>query len=174
MPVRIPARLSWAVDVLAPKPSDRLLEIGCGRGVVVSLICPLLKSGTITAIDRSPAAIREAVKRNRDHVRAGRAVLTQSELLRAEFGRVRFNKIFAVNVNLFWRGGASEAFEIVRGALAPRGTLYLFYELPAASMRGRVAVELVRALKANGYAVADVRTGPNSAALLCVQASRTR
>ena len=57
------------------RPSDRLLEVGCGHGVAVSLVCERLTTGTITAIDRSPKMIEMATRRNREHVDAGRAVL---------------------------------------------------------------------------------------------------
>src|SRR3954471_13968820 len=68
-------RFVWAVDTLEVRPADRLLEVGCGHGVAVSLVCERLTTGTITAIDRSPKMIEMTTRRNREHVEAGRAVL---------------------------------------------------------------------------------------------------
>src|SRR5215203_4849544 len=63
-------RFVWAVDTLEVRPADRLLEVGCGHGVAVSLVCERLTTGTITAIDRSPKMIEMARRRNREHVDA--------------------------------------------------------------------------------------------------------
>ena len=69
-------RLVWAVDTLAVRPTDRLMEIGCGHGVAVSLVCEKLSGGSILAIDRSPTMIEMAAKRNREYVAAGMACLS--------------------------------------------------------------------------------------------------
>jgi protein-L-isoaspartate O-methyltransferase len=73
------------VDTLALDPADRVLEVGCGHRVAVSLVCERLTSGRITAIDRSEKMIEMATRRNREHIAAGKAVL-KAVLLRAAPG----------------------------------------------------------------------------------------
>ncbi len=96
-------RFVWAVDTLEVRPTDRLLEVGCGHGVAVALVCERLTTGTITAIDRSPKMIEMATRRNREHVDAGRAVLEAIALEDVDLGDRRFDKVFAFNVAPFWQ-----------------------------------------------------------------------
>src|SRR5918998_2940767 len=120
-------RFVWAVDTLALDPADRVLEVGCGHGVAVSLVCERLTSGRITAIDRSKKMIEMAARRNREHVAGGRAVLKTAALEKADLGEERFDKVFAFNVAPFWRQ-PKEALGIVRRHLAPDGSVYLFWD----------------------------------------------
>src|SRR4029450_5322828 len=120
-------RFVWAVDTLALDPADRVLEVGCGHGVAVSLVCERLVSGGSTGIDRSTKMIEMAARRNREHVAAGRAVLKTAALEKADFGDERFDKVFAFNVPPFWHQ-PREALGIVRRHLAPDGAVYLFWD----------------------------------------------
>src|SRR3954465_7145425 len=95
-------RFVWGGAPLEGRPADHLLEIGCGHGVAVSLVCERLTTGTITAIDRSPKMIEMARGRTREHVDAGRAVLEAIALEDADLGNRRFDKVFAFNVAPFW------------------------------------------------------------------------
>jgi cyclopropane fatty-acyl-phospholipid synthase-like methyltransferase len=133
-----PARLIWAVDMLAVAPSDRLLEIGCGYGSAVSLICSNLIDGTITAIDRSENRIKIAEKKNAKHIADGKANFISAPLHEVDLGQSQFNKIFAVNVNLFWKKAARE-LEMIKDRLFPGGAVYLINHPPAADKLCHIA-----------------------------------
>src|SRR3954453_1724705 len=120
-------RFVWAVDTMALDPADHVLEVGCGHGVAVSLVCERLTSGRITAIDRSQKMIEMAARRNREHIAAGRAVLKTAALDEADLGDERFDKVFAFNVAPFWLH-PTEALGIVRQHLAPDGSVYVFWD----------------------------------------------
>jgi ubiquinone/menaquinone biosynthesis C-methylase UbiE len=57
---RVSDRLAWAVDVLDVARDDRILEVGCGHGVAVSLVGKRLDGGRSNALDRSPKMIEMA------------------------------------------------------------------------------------------------------------------
>ena len=138
-------RLVWAVETLAVEPDDRLLEIGCGHGVAVSLVCEKLDGGTITAIDQSTKMIEMAKKRNADHVAAGVASFRDASLHQADFDDSRFDKIFAIHVGVFLRGQPARELKIIKDHLAPDGSLYLVYQ-PLVAHEARETVETLSAV----------------------------
>src|SRR5215218_7505352 len=88
--------------MLAVEPGDRLLEIGGGPGVAASLVCDPLESGSLLLIDRSTTAIERTRRRNPEHVASGRLALQTVDVADFDPGTARFDKVFAVNVNVFW------------------------------------------------------------------------
>lgn len=147
----------WAVETLEVGPTDHLLEVGCGHGVAVSLVCERLTTGTITAIDRSPKMIEMAARRNRAHVDAGRAVFQAVALEEANFGERRFGKVFAFNVAPFWQRPAS-ALGAIREHLAPDGAVYVFWDarhFPGDRARD-LGNTLAGRLREGGFRVDDV------------------
>jgi SAM-dependent methyltransferase len=171
MASRVPDRIAWAVDVLRVGPADRLLEIGCGTGVALELVCDRLGDGQIKGIDRSAKAITAAERRNSRHLQSGRARLLHTTLADASLGGQLFDKIFAVNVNVFWLGPARE-LQVVRSLLAPRGRLYLFYEPPSPAQVTRVIDACTRFLQEEDFLVTDVLgREPGLAPGLCLVAA---
>jgi ubiquinone/menaquinone biosynthesis C-methylase UbiE len=156
----VPARILWAVDRLAVYPDDELLEIGCGGGVAVSLVCDRLTSGSITAIDRSKTMVERAAKRNERHVASGKATIRLGELGDLELSERSFTKIFAVNVNLFWVRSPEPELQVIRRLLKPAGTLSLFYTAPSESKVDAIAERVVTALPGANVEVATTASQP--------------
>lgn len=150
-----PERLIWAVDQLEIKPSDHVLEIGCGTGVAAALVCQKLKSGKLLAIDRSRTAIQSARKHNREHIRAGRAEFVATSLRAAELEPRRFHKIFAFNVGSLRKDESGE-LALLMQALRPDGQLCVFEQPPSAAKTGSVADQLLSVLHKNGFMPRDV------------------
>jgi trans-aconitate methyltransferase len=167
---RVPERLRWAVEVLAVDPADHLLEIGCGRGVAVSLICERLVSGKITAVDRSPTMVGLALERNAEHVAAGRADIRTMALETADLGGARFDKIFAVNVNLFWVRSPAKELGLIERLLARDGALYVFYEPPVAARANALADQLAAGFAQQGFATTTRAATTARSSLLAVVA----
>lgn len=157
----IPERIVWAIDHLAVHPGDRLLEIGCGRGVAMAEITPLLIDGHITGLDRSDSAISSAGERNRAAVTAGKAALVQGAFVDWKGAGRPFDKIFAINVNLFWLEAARE-LKLIRSLLAPEGRMFLFFEPPSAGQIPTIEHAITVRLAAAKYTLEKTMhgTGP--------------
>jgi SAM-dependent methyltransferase len=169
MPSGIPDRVRWAVEVLEIEPGDRLLEIGCGRGQAVELVAARLDGGQITGLDRSARAIAAATARNQQQMAAGKVKLMHSTLAGATFHKP-FDKVFAVNVNVFWLGSGQE-LALLRAALAPEGSLFLFYEPPSADQLERIRTGCGLLLERAGFAIRDILTSEFSSSHgLCIVA----
>jgi len=61
----VPERIRWAVAQLALRPAARVLEVGCGPGHAITLLCEQLRQGSVTAIDRSALQVRRARAQSR-------------------------------------------------------------------------------------------------------------
>jgi SAM-dependent methyltransferase len=152
---RAAERLVWAVETLSVRPDDRLLEVGCGHGVAVSLVCERLDGGNVLAIDRSATMIDAATRRNAAHVAAGRASFQVASLHEADLGDMRFDIVYAIHVPVLLRGDPRRELEIVRPHLAAGGRFALpFQPLDPASTEPTLQ-RLAGMLGAAGFVVED-------------------
>ncbi|MCG5471964.1 class I SAM-dependent methyltransferase [Micromonospora sp. LAH09] len=145
-------RQRWAVETMAVASGDTVLEIGCGRGAAVSLVASRLTTGRIVAIDRAATMVRLATKRNIAHINAGRADIRRVGFESADLDSLRFDKIFAVNVSMFWLGDATQQIERMRSLLTPGGRLYVFGERPTAAHATANVTSTTLLLEDHGFA----------------------
>lgn len=148
----IPDRIKWAAKMLEVGPDDRLLEIGCGNGALVELVCRELGKGSVIAIDRSAKMTALASERNKDSVSAGKASVYTTALDEAELPPGSFDKIYLFNINVFWMDPAAE-LDVVKRLLKSSGSFYIFHQPPPAGDLQEYAGEFEKNLKLNGFEV---------------------
>ena len=163
----------WAVQRLGVGPSDRVLEVGCGHGVALSLVAARLDDGVAVGIDRSAKMTGAAARRNAAHVAAGRVELVTGSFGDGDLVHGPFDTVFAFHVAAFWRRPEA-LLGAARRVLAPGGSLLLFNQLPGWGQAGdasQFAADLVPLLAEHGFAADEpVVEELASAPVCCVRA----
>ena len=101
-------RNAWVVSLLDVQRDDRVLEIGFGPGVAIRELARLAADGHVYGLDHSEVMVRQAARRNAEGVRRGQVELRLGTVERLPAFDVPFDKILAVNVNVFWLKPARE------------------------------------------------------------------
>jgi len=157
MPVQtIPPRIRWAVEMMDVKPSDQVLEIGCGPGAGAELICARLETGRLFAIDRSESGVDRTKRRNARYVDKGRLTVRQIDLATLRVPVKRLNKVFAFNVNLFWVRRCADEIALLHERIVPGGAVYLFYEANRPDLVPNIVRKASAALSEGGFRVSVV------------------
>lgn len=114
-----------AVERLAVREGDAVLEVGCGHGRTLARIVrgPF---GSVAGIDASEVMIRLARRRLRRWIEAGRAEVSLAASDALPFASARFDAAFAVHVLYFWTDPRADLREIGR-VLKPGGRVLLGY-----------------------------------------------
>jgi SAM-dependent methyltransferase len=159
MPARIPERITWAVAQLVSRRADRVLEVGCGPGHAVTLLCEQLDHCAITAIDRSLLQVRRARARNRLCVRDGKASVHLCTVVDAPkvLGLASFDALLAINVNAFWTAPRT-TLSAAAALLKPGGRAYIVYEPPSVSRLHTLEKALPALFADHEFQAEEVRT----------------
>lgn len=159
-------RNRWAVDLLDPRPHERILELGCGPGVALAALANRVQQGCVVGVDASAVMTRQAVRRNAAAVEAGRVRLLEGPVEQV-LGRLAadepesFDAALAVNTVGFWTDATQRLVEL-RGVLVPGGRVALVAQPRCAGASAATTAtagdELERLFERAGYDVAQVDT----------------
>lgn len=116
------ARSRWAVQLLDVRPTDRVIELGCGPGVAIAALAGRATRGAVVGVDHSPVMVGQARRRNRAAVRAGRVRLIQASVENLPDGP--FDAALAVNTLGMWPQ-PSARLRGIAGLLRPGGRIAL-------------------------------------------------
>lgn len=103
-----------AIDVLAPRQADAVLEIGFGPGVGIEMLAKQLSGGHVRGVDPSAAMLRAAERRNRAAIRDGRVVLRLAAAHEMPFDGASFDGAIAVNSVQMWEPIEASVAELAR------------------------------------------------------------
>lgn len=166
--MRVPPRAAFAVGLLDPAPTDRLLEFGCGPGAAAALICDRLTTGRLDAIDRSATAVARTTARNAMHIAAGRLAVHTASLHELS-GLVEpgsLDAAFGIDVNLFWTGPADRELSALATALRVGGVLLVGYGTPPGRGAARqITPAVAAALAAHGFVAVTEHADPAGSAV---------
>ena len=141
----IAKRHRWAVELLAPRRGESVLEIGCGHGIATELV--LAAGADVVAVDRSGKMVEACIKRNEG---LGRLTAFESDFETLDLGT--FDAAFAVNVD-FPRHedhGWAKAFQ---KTLKLGGRIVLVLEAPTIRTADQFAMTAAASLTEVGFEV---------------------
>jgi SAM-dependent methyltransferase len=148
--VRPSERLAWAAGVVAPAPADRVLEVGCGHGVLLSLLAGRAREGEVVGVDRSATMTAAAGRRNAEAVAQGRVRVLTAPLTEADLGAAAFDVVVSFDVRAFWTPPAPE-WDVVRRLLAPGGRVVVAFSVMGPGADDRISTAVHRLAAERGF-----------------------
>jgi SAM-dependent methyltransferase len=124
----------WLSELLAPRASDRILEIGFGPGVAVGFLARRATLGYVAGVDASAEMVAQASARNAATIASGQVDLRLGSVERLPFPDASFDKALAINSMQLWPDAVSGLREIKR-KLRPGGRIAMAFT-PYAGQKG--------------------------------------
>ena len=116
-----------ANEMMAIRPDDCLLEIGCGTGKLIYDIAPQIDNGIIAGVDFSSTMVAIARKRNKNNIANGKVHIFKGDFDDMPCERESYSKACSVNTLYFWSSPIKTAEKIAE-ILKPDGKLILAFE----------------------------------------------
>lgn len=115
----------WALESLEISDDSRVLDIGCGGGLAMSLLRQKFNGGVVAGVDYSPTAVEETTKFNESAVERGECTVTEGSVSELPFEGNHFDLVTAFETVYFWPKLTQDFGELLR-VLRPGGKFLIF------------------------------------------------
>lgn len=119
---------AWALDKLAIKANDVVLDIGCGGGAALKRLSQRIDGGKLYGIDYSEVSVEASIKENQGDVDGGKMEIHQGSVSSMPFADGLFDAIITVESYYFWPDLEQDMKEVFR-VLKKGGTFMLIAEM---------------------------------------------
>ena len=92
----------WALSVLPDVKCDKILDIGCGGGMLISLLAQRFPGADIFGIDISEESVTLTKETNRDLVEKGKCRISLGSVSEMPFEEGSFDLVTAFETYFFW------------------------------------------------------------------------
>jgi len=120
------------VEMIAPGPGDRILEIGFGGGTLVRKLSRAAPGARVAGIDASGTMVAQASRLNRRAIEAGRVELRAAGVSAIPFPDGSFDKVCEANTIHHWPDPRRDLLE-VRRVMRDGGLLALALRMKAST-----------------------------------------
>ena len=167
------ALTTWGLTHVSIKPTDTILDVGCGGGRTIATMAKAVSRGRVFGIDYSATSVDVARRMNAAAIGAGRVDIQEGSVSVLPFPAATFDLVTAVETHYYWPDLENDLREI-RRVLKPNGRVVLIaeaYRGRRADWLYRPAMRLLRAdyrtpnehraaLERAGYENVEVHTEP--------------
>lgn len=117
----------WALSNLPDICCSDILDIGCGGGMLISLLAERFPNASIHGIDISDESVRLTKETNDDLVKKGRCTVTRNSVSDLPFENGSFNLVTAFETYFFWPDISADIREATR-VVSPGGYILVVSE----------------------------------------------
>jgi ubiquinone/menaquinone biosynthesis C-methylase UbiE len=124
----------WTISHMDVRPSDRILDLGCGGGKAIQLLSRLVPDGFVAGLDHSKAMVAQSRQRNAAAVARGKVEVSLGTVDAIPHRDSTFDKVSAIETFYYWPDPVAGLRE-ARRVLSPGGTMVVALEMSRESSR---------------------------------------
>ena len=118
----------WGLSHVEIRPTDQILDIGCGGGANIARMLQLAPQGKVCGLDYSEVCVAKSAKHNRKAVARGASEIRCGSVSQIPWPDGAFDLVTAFETVYFWPDFVNDLRE-VRRALKPEGKLFICNEM---------------------------------------------